>query len=120
MAEVTNVVSTCGVTCGVTYRAPNVHVAFIGTKGKESTCQTIQAELMTLSANTTIKETIAKAASERFMITSEDAINPVGLNIGNATIYRSTALTIAPQFKVTDSEAPVIIEAYDETDPRRA
>ena len=34
---------------------------------------------------------------------------------GCGTVYRTTALTIAPQFKITDLEAPIAIEPHDET-----
>ena len=57
--------------CDVTYLAPEVHVAFIGIKGKESMVQTIKVDTpITVAKSSTVKEILLEAACARFSTTS--------------------------------------------------
>ena len=104
--------------CDVTYLAPEVHVAFIGIKGKESMVQTIKVDTpITVAKSITVKEILLEAACARFSTTSEVLLDPEGFHLDEAVVYRSTALGMAPQTKLADIEAPVIIESQNDTDP---
>tara|TARA_B110000046_G_C12972453_1_gene389552 strand:+ start:218 stop:922 length:705 start_codon:yes stop_codon:yes gene_type:complete len=104
--------------CDVTYLAPEVHVAFIGIKGKESMVQTIKVDApITITKSSTVKEILLEAACARFSSTSEVLLDPEGFHLDEAVVYRSTALGMAPKTKLADIEAPVTIESQKDTDP---
>jgi len=102
-----------------TYRAPTIHVVFVGIQGKEKEVQTIPAEPETIGQckEPTLEEIIKEAASQRFFISSDDVDDPMVLDLtGTTTVYRSTALTIAPKNKIEDIKERVVIEACGESD----
>ena len=103
---------------GVTFTAPVVHVVFIGIKGKATMVQTVVTPPIELdsSADLSIKDIIVRAALERFHLSAEDAVESLGLAAGGGTtVFRSTALTLAPQTQLTDLAACAVVTALDDT-----
>ena len=76
---------------GITYQAPLVHVVFIGTKSESSMLQTVVAPPLELDASSDLS--------------LQDIF----------TLFRSTALTLAPKTKLTDVEARVVVTSLGET-----
>ena len=103
---------------GVTFTAPLVHVAFIGIRGEATVVQTPRPCVIELgnSSDLSIKDIFARAAFERFNLSTDDAVESLGLAAGGGTtLFRSTALTLAPQIKLTDLETRVVVTSLDET-----
>ena len=90
---------------GITYQAPLVHVVFIGTKSESSMLQTVVAPPLELDASSdlSLQDIFTRAAYERFNLSAEEAVESLGLVAGGGrTLFRSTALTLAPKTKLTD------------------
>ena len=102
---------------GVTFKAPLVHVVFIGINGQSSMMQTIDAPPIELDASMdlSLKDITVRAAFERFNLSAEDAVESLGLAVGGMTLFRSTALTLAPKTKLTDLDARVVVTSSDES-----
>ena len=103
---------------GVTFTAPLVHVAFIGIRGEATVVQTPRPCVIELgnSSDLSIKDIFARAAFERFNLSTDDAVESLGLAAGGGTtLFRSTALTLAPPIKLTDLETRVVATSLDET-----
>ena len=72
--------------------------------------QTIKVDTpITVAKSITVKEILLEAACARFSTTSEVLLDPEGFHLEEATVYRSTALDMAPQTKIKDIEAPIVI-----------
>ena len=101
---------------GVTFK-PLVHVVFIGINGQSSMMQTIDAPPIELDASMdlSLKDITVRAAFERFNLSAEDAVESLGLAVGGMTLFRSTALTLAPKTKLTDLDARVVVTSSDES-----
>ena len=103
---------------GVTFTAPLVHVAFIGIRGEATVVQTPRPCVIELGnfSDLSIKDIFARTAFERFNLSTDDAVESLGLAAGGGTtLFRSTALTLAPQIKLTDLETRVVATSLDET-----
>ena len=102
---------------GVIYTAPFVHVVFIGIKGMSSMMQTVVASPIELGASVdlSLQDILMRAAYERFNLSAEDAVESLGLAAGAMTLFKSTALTLAPQTKLTDLDALVVVTSSDES-----
>ena len=103
---------------GITYQAPLVHVVFIGTKSESSMLQTVVAPPLELDASSdlSLQDIFTRAAYERFNLSAEEAVESLGLVAGGGTtLFRSTALTLAPKTKLTDVEARVVVTSLGET-----
>jgi hypothetical protein len=87
---------------------PEVHVVFVGTRGKDTMMQTIETDALELPTSTTVKQIVIEVACERFRITSEDTVSTLLKDLEQASVYKTTALALASKFKVNIDEHVII------------